>query len=1486
MRKYSLHFLMITLTFFLTSRVFAQTNTWNGGTGAWDISANWSLLHAPLATEDVVIPNGGEVTIFSIGSAQALTITIQTGAMLNLKPGAILNVNSGNATTDRINNKGDLFNEGTITIGNLTAGEAGLLNSSSTAQVLNNGVITIDNFEGNLSYAINNENGAGITNSASGEINITDAIGGSASSAMLNTGAGSTITNQGELTINNVRAGITNVNDAVWNNEGILYLGDIRFNAGIENLSGAIFHNKSSGEITLEVLNAVPGIEGIYNSAIFINDSDIEVISPSGEGFENRLASGYFENNDNLLISGSAATYGFINSSFATWAGDGFISSNKPVLNNWVYQPIEFPSKMDIEGHLIHFSNAKDTFQIEGAAGTGVAGGNDFIDVNGNLTLSGELVINTINGFVPSLGDQFLLFQYTGSLSGSFTTVTLPPGFSGYSIDAFEAGNIYLRNPNCITRPNTWIGGTGNWEIPSNWDLGHVPMPCEDVVIGIGDSVILNSGAHYGRSLVMNGAGMFLSDFTTELLLDGLNSKEFGLNINNSNITNHGQILIQNFSGNSATGINIVQSNVINHFFIDISNITGNAGFGMHMNDLSSSFRSMPGSLIEIDSTDGPGLRNSGSMSLEGTLRIQNCGDEGIFNLHEIVQTASGVLEINQVVDNGIDNLDASFINEGSITIDSCRTGILNDINSIFTNDGSIDISNTIFQNLVNSSNSYMNGNGSYVVEINFFNEGRLSPGHSPGILTIDGKLLQNINSIDTFDMGGNAGGGDVNGHDSIYVNGDLDLDGKLVVQLLNGFVPADDDQYTIMQYTGLLIDTFITIELPPSMPGWGVNYSYPGIIFLEKNVCNQDTNIWVGGDSKWNINSNWSLGHIPRRCEDVIINAPNNVAITSGNIAEARSIAIMSGSTFLIETGASLTIDMQNIQYKIGLNNMGEVTMEGDLNIRNSFSAWCIGNYGSNFTNSGNITISNLIGNNAVGIGCSGASFMNAANGVISISDFQFISSASITNAVNSHFENLGVINIHKAGSFANLGGAQFDNYGTITSDSVMAGQAMNLGSNSMFHNHNTGNLIFTNSLQNGSLSHGITANSSGTILINDGEIELTNIGHTGMVFVNDAHLENNGMIDISNTGLISAGGVDAKIDGALLSGNGELYGDNTIILDGYFSPGNSPGTLYFEDHILHTSGNVDTFEIGGTSFNSFDHLDILDGNLTMDGKIVIKLISGFIPSELDEFAIITFSGGSVTGNFSIVELPLELAGWELQYNQVDVRLIKPACTSAINSWIGTVGNWNIPGNWSLGHVPRYCEDVFFTSTADATIPTGYQAVAHSVEINGGDLEIGLAARLVIDVSNDSKQGFANGGTVANYGALYIQNTSGLNADGLINEQGASFTNETLGTINISNIAGGLSEGLVNLGFFNNEGIVNISDVVNSNGLFNSLNGTEFYNSSGINITNVQNDGIQNLSSALLDNIGVITIENAGRFGIFQASNAMMNQGGAVWVK
>ena len=52
-------------------------------------------------------------------------------------------------------------------------------------------------------------------------------------------------------------------------------------------------------------------------------------------------------------------------------------------------------------------------------------------------------------------------------------------------------------------------------------------------------------------------------------------------------------------------------------------------------------------------------------------------------------------------------------------------------------------------------------------------------------------------------------------------------------------------------------------------------------------------TNTWIGGDSQWNMDSNWSLGHIPVICEDVIItNGSTNIGT---NDAVARSVTISS---------------------------------------------------------------------------------------------------------------------------------------------------------------------------------------------------------------------------------------------------------------------------------------------------------------------------------------------------------------------------------------------------------------------------------------------------------------------------------------------------------------------------------------------------------------------------------------------------------------
>jgi len=53
---------------------------------------------------------------------------------------------------------------------------------------------------------------------------------------------------------------------------------------------------------------------------------------------------------------------------------------------------------------------------------------------------------------------------------------------------------------------NTWIGNDGNWNTSTNWSLGHIPLPCEDVIITNGN-ITLNINDAVARSITIASSG-------------------------------------------------------------------------------------------------------------------------------------------------------------------------------------------------------------------------------------------------------------------------------------------------------------------------------------------------------------------------------------------------------------------------------------------------------------------------------------------------------------------------------------------------------------------------------------------------------------------------------------------------------------------------------------------------------------------------------------------------------------------------------------------------------------------------------------------------------------------------------------------------------------------------------------------------------------------------------------------------------------------
>ena len=116
-------------------------------------------------------------------------------------------------------------------------------------------------------------------------------------------------------------------------------------------------------------------------------------------------------------------------------------------------------------------------------------------------------------------------------------------------------------------------------------------------------------------------------------------------------------------------------------------------------------------------------------------------------------------------------------------------------------------------------------------------NIGEISPGNSPGMLTIDGDLVFNIpfgfsptGGKLVIELGGLTGGVD---YDVLHVTGDADLTGGILeLFLLPGFTQPDQFSFNFLQVDGLLTGSFFSLI---DHTGWGLTLD--DLVFGEHGV-------------------------------------------------------------------------------------------------------------------------------------------------------------------------------------------------------------------------------------------------------------------------------------------------------------------------------------------------------------------------------------------------------------------------------------------------------------------------------------------------------------------------------------------------------------------------------------------------------------------------------------------------------------------------
>lgn len=139
---------------------------------------------------------------------------------------------------------------------------------------------------------------------------------------------------------------------------------------------------------------------------------------------EIRLMSGGFNTGDIFISAGAVVgitgSNQFTNLSSGGIEGHGEVNSSAGnLVNHGFYRPGSSPGVLTVTGS-VSLSDST-VFEME-VGGTTAGTGYDHLILNNTTTLDGELRLQTIGGFIPAIGDTFVIIDYS-SINGWFDTI-------------------------------------------------------------------------------------------------------------------------------------------------------------------------------------------------------------------------------------------------------------------------------------------------------------------------------------------------------------------------------------------------------------------------------------------------------------------------------------------------------------------------------------------------------------------------------------------------------------------------------------------------------------------------------------------------------------------------------------------------------------------------------------------------------------------------------------------------------------------------------------------------------------------------------------------------------------------------------------------------------------------------------------------------------------------------------------------------------
>ncbi len=360
----------------------------------------------------------------------------------------------------------------------------------------------------------------------------------------------------------------------------------------------------------------------------------------------------------------------------------------------------------------------------------------------------------------------------------------------------------------------TWVGNNNSWNIPENWQPIGVPIT--------GDNVTITGGT------VMLDMNRTITDLTiTGGNLDG-----------NFNFTVNGTF---SWSGGTISGIGIMNvagtTTITNAPTLSARTLNLNGGGNWSPTGFTTNSNAnmvIPiGQTLTVTTTGNTEFYGSGGTITVGGDLVKN--GPGYLALHYQSLNTTGTVTVNQgqlycgafgysgTHTGATFNIaaGAAFYPQGSThTFTSCT---INGPGTFASNSSGVGFAT------ISLTNCSLKGNVDFGTAdlgvISSFSGNTLSPGLSPGSLTVSNYAIPFANNTYNVELAGYGGPGDPTGHDQIVVSGAAaTLGGTLNISFLNSFTPTIGDEFIIMTCTGGCSGSFSNIVHPGNNPNaWTV---------------------------------------------------------------------------------------------------------------------------------------------------------------------------------------------------------------------------------------------------------------------------------------------------------------------------------------------------------------------------------------------------------------------------------------------------------------------------------------------------------------------------------------------------------------------------------------------------------------------------------------------------------------------------------------